>query len=404
MQKENKINSNIDATKSFSLLEAMDIYLPHVDGVITCMHNYCTHGIKKINITAAVPFDPNHYDDKLSYPVIRCRSLFLPFLGYRYCRATKDKNFFKKIMEKNFDIVHVNSPFNMANFALKVAKAKNIPAVATFHSNMRPIFKSIVKSKWITEKMVAHLGKTYNKFDEVFVCSPLVEEQCRSFGYKGKISYLPFGTKLPKCDDKEKNIQLANQKFGIKEDETVFIYVGRLEKLKRIDFILRSLKLLKDSGQTFKFFIVGKGQDKKKLIKLKNKLGFTDQEIIFTGFIEESDFPLLYSRANLLLFPSLYDNFGLVKVEAASFDTPGLFIEGSCAGYGVTHGVNGYLSKDTEQDFCNTINQALEDRDKLKQVGKNAGKDLYISWEDCAYKFVERLKEVTERFNNENKK
>lgn len=403
MQKEN-LNVNNSEKENFSLFEAMDIYLPHVDGVITCMHNYCTHAVKKINVVAGVPFDPDNYDDKLTYPVVRCKSLYLPFLNYRYCRATKDKKFFDEIMDKHFDIVHVNSPFNMAKFALKVAKAKNIPAVATFHSNMRPIFKSIVKSKWITEKMIGILGKTYNQFDEIFVCSPLVEEQCRSFGYKGKISYLPFGTKLPKCDDKEQNIALANQKFNIKEDETVFIYVGRLEKLKRLDFILKSLKKLKDDGQSFKFFIVGKGQDKKKLMRLKTKLGFTDQEVVFTGFVEESDFPLLYSRANLLLFPSLYDNFGLVKVEAASFDTPGLFIEGSCAGYGVTNGVNGYLSKDTEEDFFLTIKNAIKDKDALKQVGKNAGKDLYISWEDCAYQFVERLKEVTERFNNENKK
>lgn len=399
----NEINVNInDSEKKLSLLEGMDIYLPHVDGVITCMHQYCTHASKEIDVTAIAPYDAGQYDDKLPYPVIRCRSIFIPFLGYRYCRATKDKKFYQKVMEKEFDIVHVNSPFNMADFAIKVARKKGVPAVATFHSNMRPIFKSIVKSKWITEKMVAHLGKTYNKFDEVFVCSPIVAEQCRSFGYKGKISYLPFGTKLKKCDQKQQNRELANQKFGLKEDDLAFIYVGRIEKLKRIDFILKSLKALSDKGYSFKFFIVGKGQEKKKLVKLKNKLGLTDEQVVFTGFVEESDFPLLYSRADLLLFPSLYDNFGLVKVEAAAFDTPGLFIDGSCAGYGVTHGVNGYLSKDSVEDFTDAIVQAVSDREKLKQVGVQAGRDLYISWEDCTKQFVERLKEIVEREKHDN--
>ncbi len=399
----NEISVNInDSEKKLSLLEGMDIYLPHVDGVITCMHQYCTHASKEIDVTAIAPYDAGQYDDKLPYPVIRCRSIFIPFLGYRYCRATKDKKFYQKVMEKEFDIVHVNSPFNMADFAIKVARKKGVPAVATFHSNMRPIFKSIVKSKWITEKMVAHLGKTYNKFDEVFVCSPIVAEQCRSFGYKGKISYLPFGTKLKKCDKKQQNRELANQKFNLKEDDLAFIYVGRIEKLKRIDFILKSLKALSDKGYSFKFFIVGKGQEKKKLVKLKNKLGLTDEQVVFTGFVEESDFPLLYSRADLLLFPSLYDNFGLVKVEAAAFDTPGLFIDGSCAGYGVTHGVNGYLSKDSVEDFTDAIVQAVSDREKLKQVGVQAGRDLYISWEDCTKQFVERLKEIVEREKHDN--
>lgn len=399
--------SNIEkenSTKRLKLLEAMDIYFPHVDGVITCMHQYCQHGVKDIDIVAAAPYDKGHFDDKLTYPVIRCKSIFVPFLGYRYCRATEDKKFYNQIMAQDFDIVHVNSPFNMADFAIKIAKKKNIPAVATFHSNMRPIFQNIVKIKWIAELMVKHLGNTYNKFDEVFVCSPLVAEQCRSFGYKGKISYLPFGTKLAKSDKKEQLREQANEHFNISKDKLIFLYVGRIEKLKRIDFILDSLKLLKDRGVDFKFYAVGKGMDMKKIVKYKDKLGLTDDEVEFTGYIDEQLFPLIYSRADLLLFPSLYDNFGLVKVEAAAFDTPGIFIENSCAGYGVTHEHNGYLSKDTVKDFADTIEKTISDREKLKEVGVNAGKELYVSWEDCTKQFIERLKEVCERFTHENKK
>ena len=400
------MDNGLDTQKQnrLKVFEAMDIYFPHVDGVITCMHNYCQHGIKRADIIAAAPYDKGHYDDKLTYPVLRCKSIFVPFLGYRYGRATEDKKFYNQVMAKDFDIIHVNSPFNMADFALKIAKKKNIPAVATFHSNMRPIFQKIVKIKWLAELMVKHLGNTYNKFDEVFVCSPLVAEQCRSFGYKGKISYLPFGTKLPKCHNKQENVDLANQKFNLSPDKLVFLYVGRVEKLKRIDFILDSLKILKDRGVDFKFYVVGKGMDFDKTVKYANKLGFTKEEVEFTGFIEEELFPLLYSRADLLLFPSLYDNFGLVKVEAASFDTAGVFIENSCAGYGVTHGVNGYLSKDTVIDFADTVEKAISDKQALKQVGVQAGKDLYISWEDCANQFIDRLQEITERFKNENKK
>ena len=106
----------------------------------------------------------------------------------------------------------------------------------------------------------------------------------------------------------------------------------------------------------------------------------------------------------MFLFPSLYDNFGLVKVEAAAFDTPGLFIENSCAGYGVVDGENGFLSKDTIEDFANKIEIAIQDRKKLKEIGKNAGRDLYISWEECTNQFIDRLNEVVERYKNENKK
>ena len=377
------------------ILDGMDSYLPHVDGVINCMHNYCLNGCEKADITAAAPAYKGYVDNQ-PYNIIRCRSVYFPVLAVQYGRATKDKKFAEKILEKEYDVVHVHSPFNMADFMLKVAKKQGIPAVATFHTNMRPIFRQATKSRFIAERLVKHLGKKYNKFDEVFVCSPLVEVQCRSFGYKGKISYLPYGTELPRCENADELKARANDHFGFGEKELVFLFVGRIEKLKRIDFILDSLKILKDKGMKFRFFAVGTGSDMKKMLKKKRKLGFTDEEVTFTGFIARELLPLLYARADLLLFPSLYDNFGLVKVEAAAYSTAGVFIKNSCAGYGVTDGVNGFLSDDTPEDFAETIARAVKEEGNCDLIGKNASRDLYISWAECTDRYLSRLKEIVE--------
>ncbi len=386
------------------VLDGMDAYLPYVDGVVNCMHNYCMHSYQKVDLTAIAPRYQKDYVETVPYTVKRCKSIKLNALKVQYCQATRDKKFTKEILSKRYDIVHVHSPFNMAKFMVKIAKKQGIPAVATFHTNMRPIVRQQVKSKWLTELLVKHIGKIYNKYDEVFVCSPLVAEQCRSFGYKGKISYLPFGTDLPRCDNKEELAERANAKFNIGADELVFLYVGRIEKLKRIDMILDSLKILKDKGIKFRFIASGKGTDYDKIVKYKQKSGFTDDEVDFAGFLPREDLPLLNARADLLLFPSLYDNFALVKVEAAAYGTPGVFIEGSCTGYGVTDGVNGFLSKDTVKDFADKIEQAVSDRNFLKEVGRNASRDLYVSWEECTNQYIQRLKEIVERYNNGNKK
>ena len=389
--------------KKLKVLDGMDSYLPHVDGVINCMHNYCLNGCKKADITAVAP-RYRKYVDNQPYKIIRCRSIYFPVLALQYGRPTKDKKFYKKVMETKYDIVHVHSPFSMADFMLKIAKKQGIPATATFHTNMRPIFRQIVGSRFVAEKLIKHIAKTYNRYDEVFVCSPLVEQQCRSFGYTGKISYLPFGTDFPRCENKEELRVQANAHFGFKEDELVLIYVGRIEKLKKIDLILDSLKILKDNGLKFRFLAVGKGSDLEKMKKHKQKLGFTDEEVTFTGFIERELFPMLYARGDLLIFPSLYDNFGLVKVEAAAFSTPGVFTEGSCAGYGVTHGVNGYLAKDDKTSFAEVIAEAVKDRAALKTAGENALRDLYISWEECTDLYLERLETIANEYKAKHSK
>lgn len=383
------------------IIEAMDTYLPDVDGVINCVHNYCLNLNDKAEISVMVPRNKKGYVDNQPYKIHRCKSMNVPILNNYYGFPKLDKKFKKEMDAVQADIIHFNSPFNMGSFAVSLAKKKNIPVVATFHSNMRPIFKSIVKFNGLTEMMVKSVGRCYSKCDEVFVCSPLVEKQLRSFGYKGRVSYLPFGTDLPRCDNVKELAEQANKEFNIEKDELVLLYVGRIMKLKRIDFILKSLKIAKDRGLKFKFYAVGKGPDLKKLKSLSKKLGFSENEVIFTGFLDRKLFPLINARANLLCFPSLYDNFGLVKVEAAAYKTAGIFIEGSCAGYGVTDGVNGFLSKDSTNDFASKILQATKDRQKLKEIGENASRDLYISWSECSDLLLERLKEIVARHKEE---
>ncbi len=380
------------------LLEAMDVYLPDVDGVVNCMHNYCLNLYDKTELTVIVPQNRKDYTDKQIYRINRCNSIHVPVLNDYYGFPATDKKINELIKNKELDVVHVHSPFNMAKFALKIAKEKKIPAIATFHSNMYAIFKDIVKFPFIAKLMNNSLGKRYNKFDEVFVCSPLVEKQLRFTGYKGKVSYLPFGTDFPVCEKVDENRSLANGVFGLSENDLVFIYVGRIMKLKRIDFILRSLKMVKDKGTSFRFYVTGKGAETEKLKKLSKKLGFTDKEVIFTGFLPREQFPLLFSRADLLLFPSLYDNFGLVKVEGAAFETPGVFIKDSCAGYGVTDGVDGFLSDNTESAFAGKIISASKDKAKLREIGKTSAKTQYVSWETCANAFLERATQIVKEY------
>lgn len=389
--------------EKIKILEAMDVYLPDVDGVINCMHNYCLHINDKTHLTVAVPKNRRDYVDNQPYEIKRCGSIYIPILGDYYGFPSSSRKFKKEIYSRDYDIIHTHSPFGMSRFALKVAKKKNVPAVATFHSDMHTIFKSIFKFNFIASAVVKWMGRRYNRYDEVFVCSPLVEEQLRSYGYKGKVTYLPFGTDFPLCDCVEENAKKANEVFGLTEDELVFIYVGRLMKLKRIDFILDALKIVKEKGKNFKFYVVGKGPEAKKITKKAEKLGLKEN-VILTGFLPREQFPLIFSRADLLLFPSLYDNFGLVKVEGASYNTPGLFIENSCAGYGIEDGVNGYLSKEGVCSYAEKILSVVEDREKLKNAGLSARESVYIHWSECADKLLARLTEIVREKKNGNKK
>ncbi len=391
-------------SKKLRVLMGMDVYLPDVDGVIHCMHNYCMNLYDKSALVAMAPKHKKADDTKYPYKIIRCKSLYIPILRDYYCVPNCDRKFKKYVRDNEFDIVHVHSPFNMAKFALKTAKKKNIPCVATFHTNFRPIFQKTLKIKWLAEMVVKHIGRRYNKFDKVFVCSDKVAEQARSFGYKGDIIYLPYGTELNKATAQEiaTNICKANEVFNLGKDELVFLYVGRVMKLKRINFTLDALKIVKENGVKFKFYVVGKGVDLESTQKYAKKLGFTNDEVIFTGFLEREKFPLINSRADLLLFPSLYDNFGLVKVEASAYDTAGVFVKDSCAGCEIVDGENGFLCEDNVEDYAKTIIRAISDRQRLEQIGRNAGQTLYINWAQCTEKLMGTYNQIIEEYKQKN--
>ena len=109
-------------SEKLKVLEAMDVYLPDVDGVINCMHNCCLNLYERTDLTVMVPKNKKGYKDVQPYEITRCKSIYLPIIRDYYGQPARDGAFRKKIMSKDYDIIHVHSPFNMAKFALKVAK------------------------------------------------------------------------------------------------------------------------------------------------------------------------------------------------------------------------------------------------------------------------------------------
>ncbi|MBQ8762245.1 MAG: glycosyltransferase [Clostridia bacterium] len=389
--------------RKLNVLMGMDVYLPDTDGVINCMKNYVLQGMNDVNITVIAPKNKRGYVDDVPYKIYRCKSMHIPFINQYYGMPTQDRKFVENVKSQKYDIVHVHSPFNMCKFAIKVAKEQNIPIVATFHTNFRLIIKSLVASKSLTESIVASIGRTYQKMDEVFVCSNNIAEQARSFGYTGKLTVLPFGTELEKTEDVQPLIEKANEEFKLDKDLFLGVFIGRVMPLKRIDFILEALKIVKDQGYKFNFYVVGKGADMKRLKKLCTKLEL-DNEVKFLGFIPREQFPLVNARADLLLFPSIYDNFGLVKIEAAAYKTAGLFVENTNAGAGIIDGQNGYLSKDDVNEFAKKIIYCIEHREELKQVGQNAQDTIYMHWKDATKLLIDKYYEIVENWEGREEK
>lgn len=122
---------------------------------------------------------------------------------------------------------------------------------------------------------------------------------------------------LSKCQCKD----LITKKYGIEED--FILYVGGFSPRKNILGLIEAYsKLPNNLKEKYKLVIIGrKGPSYDKYKSRAEILGITDK-VIFTDFIPLGDMPLFYNAAEVLVYPSFYEGFGLPPLEAMACGTP----------------------------------------------------------------------------------
>ena len=113
---------------------------------------------------------------------------------------------------------------------------------------------------------------------------------------------------------------------------------------------------------------------------------------------DREELRVYYSMTDLFIFPSTYDTSGLVVKEAAACNCASLMVRDSCASEGAIHNTNAFLAEENGEDCGRVILEACQSRDKLREAGVQAGKDLYLSWEDAVEKAYKRYGEILKKW------
>lgn len=374
-----------------------DSFFPMTDGVVMVVDNYARKLSKYANVIVFVPkyIDKDFDDTKLPYKVVRCYSLKVPFLDYSLPLPKLDRNFKKELNKYKLDLVHIHSPFTLGEAGVKYAKKHHIPCIGTMHSQFKCDFKRAVRSDIVATKLTNKLIKVFDKCDE---CWAVNSEVARIFYEDYKCKKLPRvmnnATEMLPLKDEKKANDLINEKYNIKRNEKVFLFVGRINLLKNIIFIVDSLKAvkLKNPKLKFKMLFVGSGQDEQTLKEYINKLGIEKEVIICGKITDRYELECHYKRADLFLFPSSYDASSIVQIEAASQSTPGLFLKDTATAATVTNNINGFLSENTVGAYSDRIIEIMSDKRLYDKVSKNAFIDLYKNWDDSVEEVFELYK------------
>ena len=376
----------MEAKKRLKIGIFMDSFYPAIDGVVLVVDNLARELSKFNDVTVVVPYTESYIDDKKRpYKVIRVESISIPTTEYRVgIIKTKMSKCFHNLVKENFDIIHIHSPFTIGKLGLKIAKKLNIPCIATMHTRFDFELRKIINNERIINKIIKIYIKVYNNCTKCIAVNHAMINVFKDYGYKYEPEVIYNGTDLLPLDNKEKAQERVNKLYNFNKDEIVLLFVGRITEIKNIFFILDALKQLKEEGLKFKMLYVGTGPDEKKL-KAKIKEYNLEDQVIMTGRITDRELlSSIYSRAQLFLFPSIFDASSLVQIEAAVNETPGLFIEESVTADTVINNVSGFTSKYSVEEYKNRIKEILNNKELLEKVSVNSKNMLGKSWETIA--------------------
>ena len=376
-----------------------DSFPPVTDGVANAVVNYAknlTQDGKRA--TVVTPAYPDADDTQFGFPVVRYPSVDLTKLVGYHAGLPFSSQTLEKLVEQRFDLIHCHCPVTSAMLARALRDRIHVPLVFTYHTKFDIDIANAIKGKLLQEEAKKVLVDNITACDEVWTVSHGAGENLKSLGYQGGYLVMPNGVDFPKGRVDESLVREVTKDFDLPENVPMFLFVGRMMWYKGLKIILDALKLLREQGTVFRMVFVGNGGDREEVISYCESLRLSDCVFFTAPAYDRNVIRAWYCRADLFLFPSTFDTNGLVVREAAACGLASVLIAGSCAAEDVTDGQNGFFIEENADSMAAMLRRLLPQRELMRQVGENAQKEIYISWEDSIANACRRYEVVLDNF------
>ena len=383
--------------KTIALLN--DAFPPMIDGVANVMVNYADQ-IRKNHDTPIViaPDYPYADDSGFDYEVIRFRSIDITSRFNVVAGIPFAPKMARQLKKRSVDLLHSHCPFASQIISREMRQELQVPLIMTYHTKYDVDINKVIKEKLLRRQVITSMMENVSASDEIWCVSHGAAEHMKSLGYEGDCIVMENGVDLPHARPSESRIRKVTKDFDLPKDVPVFLFVGRMMWYKGIRLIVDALAGLQSMGLDFRMVFVGIGTDFPAIEDYIRKSGIAGKCIFPGAVTDREELRAWYSRADLQLFPSTFDTNGLVVREAAACSTPSVLIEGSCAAEGVIDGRNGYLIPENAVALALRIDRLLQNRETIRQVGENAGNEIYISWADAVKKADARYDIVIDNY------
>ncbi len=309
---------------------------------------------------------------------------------YNILSSTKFINGLIGKEEYKFDVVCVHDWLSSIAGSI-IKKETKIPVVFHVHST------EWGRSGGQGSEVVSHLeDQMAESSDHIVTVSEAMREDLVRHGWPAsKISVVWNGVDPDKYDPalvKSDDVEAIRERHNVLKDGNMMLFIGRLTWVKGVRNLVQAMpSIVKEHSKT-KLVILGKGEEQKDIIELASRLGVGQNVDCHFEFVPEPERIAYYAAADVCVFPSIYEPFGIVSLEAMSMAKPVVVGANGVVGFKeqvVSSGTdqNGlHVNGNDPADIAWGLKEVLKDPSRARQWGQNGRKRVlqYFTWRMAA--------------------
>jgi len=191
---------------------------------------------------------------------------------------------------------------------------------------------------------------------------------------------------------KKQAVDQIRRNYGIPDGWNMLLFVGRLAWVKGVRNLLQAMLMVLKENPNIKLVILGKGEEQGDIIETAERLNIKDKIVYRFDFVDEQERILHYAAADACVFPSIYEPFGIVSLEAMAMEKPVVVGARGVVGFKeqvVNGGVDQcgvHINGEDPSDIAWGINETLRNPEKAKNWGENGRRRVleYFTWRKVA--------------------
>ncbi len=264
---------------------------------------------------------------------------------------------------------------------------------------------------------VSHLEDMSGRIaDRVITVSyPMAEDLIRHGWDSSKINAVWNGVDPDRYSMKnytEEDIRALRARYGIGDDDIMIFFVGRLTMVKGVTNLVQAMPMVLSDHPKAKLVVLGSGELGGTILDIIKKYDIGSNVKTRFEFVSEDERILHYAASDIAVFPSMYEPFGIVSLEAMSMGKPILVGANGVSGFRDQVVPSGkgrtgiHVNGDNPADIAWGLDSLLSDMDEAREMGRRARERVkkYFTWEKAAERTIEIYESMVEKSDKQEDK